>query len=169
MNLETPRLILQPFTPSDLDDLVQLHADPEVNRYLRLQGAWPKALVEHYLKRFIEDQKTLGYSKWRVTLKDGTFIGRAGFSRWEETGESELGYSFKREYWGQGYATEVARALLQWIFTTTELEHVIAFAAEENIASRKVLEKVGMTFTDIRPVKEIPFAFYKVARVKTPT
>ncbi len=98
MKLETPRLLLQPFTPDDLADLAELHADPEVNRYLRLQGAWPKAFVERCLTGFIEDQKTLGYSKWKVTLKDKTFIGRAGFSLWEETDETELGYSFKREY-----------------------------------------------------------------------
>jgi RimJ/RimL family protein N-acetyltransferase len=80
--IETRRLILRPFTASDLDDFVQLHADPEVNCYFNLQGAWPRELIEQHLKRFIEDQKTLGYSKLKVMLKDETFIGRAGFSLW---------------------------------------------------------------------------------------
>jgi [ribosomal protein S5]-alanine N-acetyltransferase len=166
MTLETPRLILQPFTLEDLADLVQLHADPEVNRYFNLREAWPKAFVEQKLKGFIADQKTLGYSKLKVTLKNGIFIGRAGFSLWEETGETELGYSFKREHWGKGYATEAAQALVHWIVATTELEYVIGFAAVEHVASRKVLEKIGMTLTTVRMKKEMPFAFYKLTREK---
>ncbi len=164
MKLETPRLILHPFTLEDLDHLANLHADPEVNRYLLPTGRWSREIIITKLKRFIAHQETHGYSKLKVSLKDGTFIGRAGFEVWEETGETELGYSFKREYWNQGYATEAAQTLVQWIFETTELNHVIAFAAEDNVGSRKVLEKIGMTFTDVRFVKEIPFAFYRLAR-----
>jgi [ribosomal protein S5]-alanine N-acetyltransferase len=167
--IETRRLILRPFTASDLDDLVSLHIDPDVNRYFNLQGAWPKNVVEQRLRGFISDQETLGYSKLKVLLKDGTFIGRAGFALWEETGETELGYSFKREYWSKGYATEAAYALIYWIFETTELEYIIGSAVEDNIASRKVLERVGMTFTDVRFLKEIRFAFYRLAREEVQT
>jgi [ribosomal protein S5]-alanine N-acetyltransferase len=103
------------------------------------------------------------------SLKDGTFMGRAGFLIWPETGETELGYCFKREYWGKGYATEVSQALVKWIFETTKLNHIIGFAAEENIASRKVLERVGMTLTDVRKIKEISFAFYRLAREEAVT
>jgi [ribosomal protein S5]-alanine N-acetyltransferase len=166
MTLETPRLLLQSFTLNDSDDLMQLHADPEVNRYLLPTGAWSKEITMTKLKRFIAHQETYGYSKLKVSLKDGTFIGRAGFELWEETKETELGYSFKREYWNQGYATEAARALVRRIFEITDLEHVISFAAEENVASRKVLENIGMAFTDTRLVNDISFVFYKLAREK---
>lgn len=164
MILETPRLILQPFTLDDFDDLMQLHSNPEVNRFFKIQEAWPEEFVKKCLTGFIKDQETLGYSKLKVLLKDGAFIGRAGFSLWEETGETELGYSFKLKHWGKGYASEVSRKLVQWIFETTDLEYIIAFAAVENVASRKVLEKIGMSFTDIRSVNTIPHAFYKLAR-----
>jgi [ribosomal protein S5]-alanine N-acetyltransferase len=167
MTLETPRLTLQRFTLEDLDLIAELHADPEVNRFYKVQGAWPRELVSEYLTGFINDQQTLGYSKFKVTLKDGTFIGRAGFSLWKETGETELGYSFRREQWGKGYATEAVRELVRWIFETTDLDHIIAFAAVENIGSRKILEKIGMSFTDIRPVNTVPHAFYKLARAET--
>jgi [ribosomal protein S5]-alanine N-acetyltransferase len=164
MKLETPRLTLQPFTLEDLDDLAHLHTDAEVNRYLFPTGSWSQETTKDKLKRFISDQKTYGYSKLKVTLKDGTFVGHAGFLVWPETLETELGYCFKRDYWAKGYATEVSRALIKWIFETTDLTHIIAFAAVENTASKKVLEKIGMTFTDVRTVKEIPFAFYRLAR-----
>ena len=163
--IETSRLTLQPFTLEDLDDLANLHSDPEVNHYLFPTGAWPREITKDKLKRFITHQQVHGYSKMKVLLKDGAFIGRAGFLLWPETNETELGYCFKREYWSKGYVTEVSQALVKWIFETTNLNHVIAFAAEENIASRKVLEKVGMTFTDVRLIKDIPFAFYELARV----
>jgi [ribosomal protein S5]-alanine N-acetyltransferase len=166
MMLETPRLTLQPFKLEDLDRLAELHADPEVNRFYKVQGAWPKELINEYLTGFITDHQTLGYSKFKVTLKDGTFIGRAGFSLWEETGETELGYSFKREHWGKGYATEASQELVRWIFETTDLGYIIAFAAVENVASRTVLEKIGMSFTDIRSVNTVPHAFYRLARAE---
>jgi [ribosomal protein S5]-alanine N-acetyltransferase len=160
--IETERLILQPFTLEDFDDLMQLHADPEVNRFFKLQGAWPEEFVRHCLTGFIKDHQTLGYSKFKVTLKDGTFVGRAGFSLWEETGETELGYSFKRDYWGKGYATEASQKLVRWIFEATNLEHIIAFAALENLASRNVLEKIGMGFTAMRLVNNVPQSFLLV-------
>jgi [ribosomal protein S5]-alanine N-acetyltransferase len=166
MTLETPRLTLQPFTLEDLDNLTDLHADAEVNHYLSPTGAWSREITKDKLERFIAHQETCGYSKMKVTLKNGTFIGRAGFLIYPKTGETELGYCFKREYWGKGYATEVSQALVKWIFETTELAHIIGFAAEENVASRNVLEKIGMTFTDVRLVKEIPFAFYRLARAE---
>jgi [ribosomal protein S5]-alanine N-acetyltransferase len=164
MKLETPRLFIKSFTLDDLEDFVQLHADPEVNRYLLPTGIWPKDYSEKRLKDFIALEQTHGYSRFKVSLKDGTFIGRAGFSIWEETGEAELGYSFKREYWGKGYATEVSHTLVQWIFETTDLEHLIGLAQVEHTASRKVLENIGMTFTDIRLFETFPYAFYKLAR-----
>jgi [ribosomal protein S5]-alanine N-acetyltransferase len=166
MTLETPRLTLQPFTPEDLDHLAELHSNPEVNQFYKVQGAWPRELVSEYLSGFIKDYQTLGYSKLKVTLKDGTFIGRAGFSLWEETGETELGYSLKREQWGKGYATEASLELVRWIFEKTNLGYIIAFAAVENIASRNVLEKIGMRFTGIRSVNTVPHAFYKLARAE---
>lgn len=165
VNLETPRLLVQPFTLEDLDNLVELHSNPEVNRYLLPMGAWSKEIAAAKLKRFIAHEETYGYSKFKVSLKDGTFIGRAGFELWEETGEIEFGYSFKQEYWGKGYATEAAHKLVKWIFETTDLEHIIGMVSLENVASRKVLEKIGMTFTEVRLVKENPFAFYKLARI----
>jgi [ribosomal protein S5]-alanine N-acetyltransferase len=164
MILETHRLTLQPFTLEDLDTLVELHANPEVNRHFSPTGAWSKEITKDKLERFIAHQQTHGYSKMKVLLKDGTFIGRAGFLIYPETGETELGYCFKREYWYKGYATEVSQALVPWIFDTTALNHIIAFAAVENLASRNVLEKIGMTFTDSRPINNTLHAFYKLAR-----
>lgn len=164
MTLKTPRLFVQSFTPDDLEDFVQLHCDPEVKRYLLPTGAWWREYSEHKLQDFIELEKARGYSRFKVSLKDGTFIGRSGFLVWEETEEIELGFCFRTQHWGKGYATEVSTALAKWIFDTTHLAYIIGLAQVENKASRKVLENVGMIFTEIRPFQEIPYAFYKLAR-----
>jgi RimJ/RimL family protein N-acetyltransferase len=66
-----------------------------------------------------------------------------------------------RSLWGQGYATEAAGALLDWIYRVEPVDHVIGFAVAEHGASRRVLEKAGMVFTGIRNVDGIPNAFYR--------
>jgi [ribosomal protein S5]-alanine N-acetyltransferase len=162
MTLEPPRLILQPFTEGDLELLLELHSDPSVNQHLMQQGVWDRNFVKQNLTDYISEYKTLGYSKFKVSLKDGTFIGRAGFSLWELTGETELGYSFKQEFWNKGYATEASQKLISWIFENTNLAYVIAFAFIDNIPSQKVLEKIGMSFVENRVVDKVELAFYKI-------
>ena len=126
---------------------------------------WPPAVLQKRLEDWINDQKTLGYSKWKVCLRSsGETIGRAGFGIFAETGETELGYSFAKDFWGQGYATEAATEALRWIFEHTNLSHVIAFAAVENVGSRRVLEKIGMEFSHLGLWKGKPNAFYRYAR-----
>jgi ribosomal-protein-alanine N-acetyltransferase len=66
-----------------------------------------------------------------------------------------------RSHWGQGYATEAAGALLDWIYRVQPVDHVIGFAIAEHKASRRVLEKVGMVFTGIQDVDGNPSAFYR--------
>ena len=79
----------------------------------------------------------------------------------DETGELELGYSVMRPFWGRGYASEAAGALLDWIYRMVPVDHVIGFAVAENMASRRVLEKAGMAFTGLRDLHGIPNAFYR--------
>lgn len=141
--LETARLVLRPFTPGDLPQLAELHRDPGVGRYMG--GVWDEARTAAALERFIADQARLGHSKWAAHLHDGTFVGRAGVSPWEPTGEVELGYVLKPEHWGQGLATEAARAVAAWTFANLPVDHIIAFTDPENFGSQRVLERIGMT------------------------
>ncbi len=160
--LTTERLRLYPWQEDDFSLLVELHGDPDVQRFLEAGGpAWDEASLRRRLARFRADHAEHGWSKFKVLDAQGRFVGRAGFSLFEQTGEVELGYTFKRECWGQGYATEVARALLEWIYRATSLDHVIGFAVADHAASRRVLEKVGMRLTDVRDYKGLPNAFYR--------
>jgi len=140
--LETERLVFHPFTPDDVDLLAALHSDPEVQRHIG--GMWPREEVQKRVDLYVADQAKYGFSKWKAYLRDGAFVGRAGVSVDPNLGAPELGYSFARTVWGQGLASEAAFAIVDWMFANTDLPELAAFAVSQNLASRRVLEKLGM-------------------------
>lgn len=149
--IETERLLLQSWEPDQLDDVIALHSDPVVAQYLTAAGTpWSAAYARDSLASWIELFNTRRLGKLRAVRKsDARFIGRAGFGIYPHTGEPELGYTFFREYWGQGYATEAAAGLRDWYFAHTDATHFIGLADIRNIASITVLKKIGMTPTHI--------------------
>jgi ribosomal-protein-alanine N-acetyltransferase len=161
--LTTERLVFRPFTADDYGLLAQLHSDPEVQRYIG--GIWSAEEVQKRLDFYVGQQAELGWSKWKAYLKaDGSFVGRAGVSVDLHTAEPELGYSFARRAWGQGLASETARAIVDWMWTNTELAELTAFAVSDNLASRRVLEKVGMSFEGEADRHGDRCAYYRIKR-----
>jgi ribosomal-protein-alanine N-acetyltransferase len=146
--LETERLVFEPFTAEDLPLIIELHSDPEVQRYMG--GEWSDGDMRDTLARFLREQSALGHTKWKASLRDGTFVGRAGVSPFPRAPdpaaapERELGYCFKRAWWGMGLATEAAGAIRDWFFANTGHDHLIGFTDPENLASQRVLVKIGM-------------------------
>ena len=160
--LATQRLRFHPWEPEDFPLLLGLHREPEVQYFLQMgDPPWDEAFLRAKFDGFRADYETNGWTKFKVLDSHGNFLGRAGFGRFDETGELELGYSIMRPYWGLGYATEAAGALLDWVYGATAVDHVIGFAVSEHGASRRVLEKIGMAFTGIRDLNGIPNAFYR--------
>jgi RimJ/RimL family protein N-acetyltransferase len=160
--LTSERLAFLPWESGDFPLLASLHGDPEVQHFLQMgDPPWDEPYLRAKFNGFRADFETHGWTKFKVTDRRGRFLGRAGFGCFAETGELELGYSFMRRLWGQGYATEAAEALLAWIYRIQPVDHVIGFAVAGNNASRRVLQKVGMSFTGIRDVDGIPNAFYR--------
>ena len=160
--LETERLIFRPFTPDDFDIMLELHSDPEVQRYIG--GMFGAEGVRQRLDHYMRDQAEFGFSKWKAYLRDGTFVGRAGVSWDADLGERELGYTFARAVWGQGLASEAARGIVDWMWANTDAPDIAAFAVKENLASRRVLEKVGMVFECDRESHGDLCAFYRMRR-----
>jgi RimJ/RimL family protein N-acetyltransferase len=160
--LETERLVFRPFTPQDFDLLLELHSDPQVQRYIG--GMFGETGVRLRLDHYLRDQAERGHSKWKAYLRDGTFVGRAGVSWDAELGERELGYTFARPFWGQGLASEAAAAILDWMWANTDAPDIAAFAVIENRPSRRVLEKVGMVFEREAVSHGDLCALYRIAR-----
>lgn len=147
MNLYTQRLILRDWRDSDLDAFAALTADPEVMRHFPavLDRAESDALAERLRARIAED----GIGFWAVERPGvADFIGFVGLSRirFEApfAGNVEIGWRLAREHWGQGLASEAARACLHFGFDTMDLPRIVSFTVPENQRSRRVMEKLGM-------------------------
>ncbi|MGV8832329.1 MAG: GNAT family N-acetyltransferase [Devosia sp.] len=149
--LETDRLALSGWTMAQLPDLVRLHGDPAIAKYLSLDGrAWSEAKAAEALAGWIELFETRKLGKLRVTRKsDGVLLGRAGFGIYPRTGEPEIGFALFAEHHGQGYASEAAAGLRDWIFAETAADHFIGFADTRNAPSLAVLTRIGMVRTHV--------------------
>ena len=160
--IETERLLLREFDQSDAIHFYQLNADPEVIRYT---GDPPFASVEAarvFLENYQDYQKN-GYGRWVVLLKSNDeFIGFCGL-KFNELELVDLGFRFFKKHWNKGYATESARACLEYGFRQLQLEEIIGRAAKDNTASIRVLEKLGMSYWKDAPCKGIlNSAYYRI-------
>ena len=148
--LETQRLVLRRFSVADADNLVSLDSDPDVMRFV--PGGIPTSREEienEYLPAFLGYYRRYeGYGFWAVIEKDaGDFLGWFHFRPGKDAapGEVELGYRLRKAAWGRGYATEGSRALIGKGFTELGVQRVVAEAMAVNQASRRVMEKAGLT------------------------
>ncbi len=143
--LDTARLRLRPFTDADAAALFALHSSARVLRYWDAPPWSEPARAERFITacRTMADEGTGA----RVAIDrvcDGAFIGWCSLTRWNpEYRSASLGYCFDDAAWGHGYATEAAHALLRWAFGTLDLNRVQAETDTRNVASARVLEKVG--------------------------
>ncbi|SDR36172.1 GNAT family N-acetyltransferase [Pseudovibrio sp. Tun.PSC04-5.I4] len=161
--LETKRLKARLFTSEDLTDLIGLHGNPSVNRYLQPTNvAWDVKTVKGRLTEIIEVQELFGFSKWHLSTHSGEFVGRAGFSLFKETAEIEMGYTLHEHFWNKGLGSEIAQALVEWFFENTYYSHLLAFAHPENHASKVVMKRAGFEFRETRLVEGMPCEFYQV-------
>jgi [ribosomal protein S5]-alanine N-acetyltransferase len=139
--LSTPRLVLTTWELADVDDLLAVHSDPETMRFVRQGRPETRAETEELVHSYQAEQARQGWTKWRLTDHLGNLVGRAGFG--DHASGRELGYTIRRELWGRGLASEIAGALVQWHRDHASTETIWAYAAIENAASCRVLEKVG--------------------------
>ena len=163
---ETERLFLRRFTPDDVDHLYALDNDPEVMRYINGGTPTPRAVIEReILPVFMDcDERHPGFGFWAAVDKaNGEWLGWLSFRSSEGTpGQVVLGYRLRRAAWGRGYATEGARALIRRGFLEWGVRRVVATTYEENLASRRVMTKLGM-----RLVRRFRVTAQEIARSDT--
>ena len=150
--IETDRLLLREITLDDKEDMLKLYANPEVQKYTGEPIVESLEEMEVAIQQRIKDYKKYGYGRWATFLKkDMQFIGWAGLAYLWEFDEIDLGYRFLPKYWGMGYATEASFAILAYGFNQLDIKSIVAIAMEENKASIRVMEKVGMKFEKLAP------------------
>ena len=150
---ESARLRYRPFTENDAAGMFALDSDPAVHRYLGGIGG-PMATEPAQSVAtiaFVRAQyRSTGIGRWAVLLRaTGEFMGWAGLKlvAGPVNGQRDfydLGYRFRPLFWGQGYGSEAAQAWLDFGFDTLRLPRICAYADARNIASRRILEKVGL-------------------------
>lgn len=136
MKLESQRLILAPMTVEELEQKLQKMTDPELH----------KAYSEMLDGCRSNPDAFLWYTPWQISLKtDGTAIGDAVFKAAPQEGCVEIGYGIEEPYWGKGYMTEAAQTLIDWAFQQAGCCIVEAETEAHNLASQRVLQKLGFT------------------------
>ena len=165
--LLTKRLLLRGFRPNDARPLSTILAEPDVLRYFPRSDPWPLGTVEKWLAEHWRHWEEHGFGWWAVAdRQDEQLLGWCGLGILDETGEVEVKYLLRPASWGQGLATEAARQAVGYAFGEAGLSQVIGLTHPENIASQRVLEKSGLTYTN----RAVYFNFdcFRYARERTP-
>jgi ribosomal-protein-alanine N-acetyltransferase len=165
--IETARLLLRPLEPADRDAYYErIYADPEVMKSLATGQPISRERFEERIGPFMIDTwREHGFGPWVVIHKEGgELIGHCGLRHWDELAGVEIFYALGRAWWGRGFATEAARAALRFGFEQAGLPRIVAAAKLENPASRRVLEKIGMTLDGIGKILDFDAAIYSLER-----
>jgi ribosomal-protein-alanine N-acetyltransferase len=144
--LETQRLSLREFQLEDVDALTAILSDRETMRYYPM--SFDRAAVADWIQRNRTRYANDGHGLWAMILKSTCeLIGDCGLVRQsvDAIDEIEIGYHVRRDLWNQGYASEAARACRDYGFANLEVDRLISLIRPENVASRRVAEKNGMT------------------------
>ncbi len=143
--IETERLILRNFSLDDAQNLYDLNLDPDVLKYTGDRTFDSVNSARTFLKNYI-DYKENGYGRWAVIKKDtDRFIGWCGL-KFNEENLIDVGFRIFRKEWNKGYATESAKASIQYGFETLQLNEIIARVSAQNKSSLRVIEKLKMVF-----------------------
>jgi [ribosomal protein S5]-alanine N-acetyltransferase len=142
---ETERLLVRHYTEEDADNFFLLNSDPEVMRYIR--PVKNRQDTDLFFAEVIQYSKNNpAYGRMAVNEKhSGIFVGSFAIIPLENTIHMQLGYSLLPAYWGKGFATELTKAGLNYVFTQTNLEEIFGVTETENTDSQKVLLKSGFT------------------------
>lgn len=165
--LETKRLLLRELNPDDAENFYNLNLNPNVIKYTGDSVFKNVSEAKEFLENY-QDYKLNGFGRWAVINKsDKEFIGWCGLKYDQNKDETDIGFRFFEEHWNKGFATESAKACLNYGFETLDLKIITGRAMSENIASIKVLQKIGLDF-----VREFDFdetnkgVIYKIEKEK---
>lgn len=164
----TERLLLRAYESDDLHELhAVLYSDGEAMRLLG--GPRDLAGTRAALERSISQQNVSGFSFWPVFEREsGRLIGEAGLFPIAPDGpDVALGYAFGAPFWGRGYATEAASAVLEEAFGPLGMDRVVAITREQNLASRRVLTKLGFRMEGLRHVWGAEQLFFTLERERS--
>jgi [ribosomal protein S5]-alanine N-acetyltransferase len=167
MSLETPRLILRPFREDDLDLLTELMANADFMRFS--SGIYDRKQTIAFLEKVVGWSRKGLPSQFAVIVRETErLIGYCGFFHQlvDQANEIEIGYRLHPDCWNRGLATEAARSIRDHAFGVLELPRVISIIHPDNVASRRVAEKIGMQFERKTSFKGLPAQIFALNRLQ---
>lgn len=163
--IETERLLLREFVAGDVDALAAVISDPETMRFY--PKPYDRAGVESWIERNRRRYQDYGHGLWAMVLKSsGEVVGDCGLARQNVDGvdEIEIGYHVRRDLWGRGFAPEAAAACRDYGFERLRVERLIALIRPENLPSRRVAEKIGLSLWNEVLWRDLPHCVYVIRR-----
>ena len=163
--LETERLILRTMREDDAEAFLDIFSDPIAMRYFGVIFDLPR--MNQWVRSNLKHEKQHGFSLLTVILKDNNeVIGDCGLETDEIDGQTVvgIGFDFRRQYWGKGYATEAALAVLDYGFTQFGFDSISGWIDPENSPSQRVAERIGMTVEKYVMCGEKKYALYSINR-----
>lgn len=143
--LETERLILRPLDETDFEAVFKMRGDAEVMRFIREPQNREESINWINLVSSRWATERIGFCAM-IEKSSNEFVGWCGIWKLKETGELEVGYAVAKNAWGKNFAAEAAAAFLNYAFENLETEKIVAVARPENAPSRRVMEKLGMSY-----------------------
>jgi ribosomal-protein-alanine N-acetyltransferase len=145
--IETPRTVLRAFNDGEAKTLHAILSEPGVLRYFPSSNPPSLERVEKLIESQSRHWEERGYGWWAVADQaDDNLVGWCGLGFLEDTEETEIKYLFRPSHWGRSIATETASICIEYAYREVNLDTIIGLTHLENIASQRVLEKIGLTF-----------------------
>ena len=167
-SIETERLRLVPWSDVYSDRFADLCADAEAMRFITRGRPLPRVAVDEILRRTPAMWEQHGFGPWAALEKGtGRWIGRIGLNLlhdWPGADKWEVGFELVPAAWGQGYATEGARRTIRFAWNETPLMRIISVTVPDHLASRRVMEKSGMSLQGELAFRETTVVWYAIDR-----
>ncbi len=168
IHLQTDRFNIRNIEDYDLDAMFDMDANPKVHKFLGNQPISKPEEAEEIIKNIKRQYEQFGIGRWAIAHKEtDEFIGWTGFKREEKLRPDrvylDLGYRLREKYWGQGIATETAKACLKYGFDTLNYDEVFACADINNLASNKILRKLGFQYKEDFEFEGVKLHWYGIS------
>jgi len=165
--IQSERLYVRPWKESDLQAFHLVMSDPAVHTYTN-EEPWTiettKAVMDWFKQHKQGWEWKPGYFNCPLILRsEGRLIGRVGLNPFQEEKRiPEIEWTLGPEHWGKGYATEIGRAILSYGFEQAGFEEIMGFAFPQHVASKKVMQKIGMAYIGDKEYRERTWSFYRI-------
>jgi RimJ/RimL family protein N-acetyltransferase len=162
MVIETDRLLLRPLDVNYLDEVIAMHAMPDV---IRTMGTFERGSIAARLERNEQEWRERGYGLVAILERaTGRFLGRSGLKYWPQFGETEVGWVLRPDVWGRGFATEAGQACVEWGFSSLEVPYLTAMIVPDNQRSIRVAERLGMRALRPDVLFDLPVVVHSLER-----